>query len=66
MPLKSEYFPEQSSQSNPPSVEVFRSYRRILYGIFGVYAATVASLTGAVIVGTSFQKAAHIAMAALH
>jgi hypothetical protein len=64
VPLENEYFPEQSSHSNPPSSEDRRAFKTILCGIFGIYTAAVASLTAAVIVGTNFEKAAHIVLAA--
>ena len=64
MALESEYFPEQSSYSNATSPEDRRAFKKILYGIFGFYTAAVLSLAVAVIVGTNFEKAANIVLAA--
>jgi hypothetical protein len=54
---------EHSSQQSSTSTEDCRAYKRIVYGIFGFYAAAGIYLAGVAIAGGGFQKAAHFVMA---
>jgi hypothetical protein len=62
--LENEYFPDGSFRSASP--EDRRAYNKIIYGIGGVYTAAAVWLVGMVIVGSNFQKAAHMVTAAWH
>ena len=60
MALESEYFPEQASCLSSLSPEDRNVYKKILFGLFGVYTAIVV-ITGVVVVGNAnFQKGADI------
>ncbi len=62
MVLESEYFPAQASRLSSLSPDDRSAYKRILWGLFGVYAAAVV-IMGVVVVGNaSFQKADVIVM----
>jgi hypothetical protein len=57
MPVESEYFPAQTSRLSSLSPEERRAYKKLVWGLFGVYAAIIA-IMGVVVVGNaSFQKA---------
>ena len=62
--LKNQTFPDGSFRSTATSPEDRRAYKKIIYGIGGVYTAAAVWLVGVVVVGINFQKAAHMVMAA--
>ena len=62
MALESEYFPAQAPRLSYLSPEERSAYKKIVWGLFGVYAAAIA-ITGAVVAGNAnFQKADVIVM----
>jgi hypothetical protein len=62
MPSESEYFPPRTSRLSSLSPEERRTYKKIVWGLFGFYTAAIV-IMGVVVVGNaSFQKGDAIAM----
>jgi hypothetical protein len=64
--LENQYVPHASFRSTATSPEDRRAYKKIIYGIGGIYTAAAVWLVGVVVVGINFQQAAHMVMAAWH
>jgi len=63
--LESEYFPEQTCRLSSLSPEARRAYKKILWGLFGFYAAAIVTMGVVVVENTNFQKAANVVMTGL-
>ena len=63
MPLESDYFPPQTFRLSSLSPEERRTYKKIVWCLFGFYTAAIA-IMGVVVVGNAnFQKADVIVIA---
>ena len=61
MALESEYFPQASRLSSLSPGER-STYKKIVWGLFGVYAAAIATMGVVVVSNANFQKGEVIAM----